>query len=336
MSRMATLAETMAGPRKAAITIVALGPERAEPILAALPEADVRAIAAEIADLGPVHPDEVRQVLRDLSEGLGGIGVLPAPGKKYAKDLLVRALGRDRGEIVAYDLDTEKPFTWLAEADPKSAAQALASEPPGAVALALAHVEPRAAVKLLTRLPVELREQVAARVAALDVVHPETLEEVEAGLKARLGHVLAVDIHRITGPELLAQMLSFAPVDHERSLLQAVGSRSPELAEAVRNHLFTFDDVTELEPRAMQALLKAVDTKDLAYALCNSDAEIQNRFLNNMSERARVAILEEIDLIAPARTSEVNDAKRKVVARARQLEEEGIIELGRAGEDEDE
>src|SRR3954447_9179554 len=232
--------------------------------MSSLTEAECRILAAEISDLGPVAPEEVRTTLRELANGLGGLGVLPAPGKKYAKELLVRALGVDRGEVIAYDLDVVKPFTWLAEADPKSAAQALASDPAGAVALALAHVEPRAAAKLLTRLPAELRSQVATRVAGLDVVHPETLEEVEAGLKARLGHVLSVDIHRITGPELLAQMLTYAPVDQERSLLQAVGMNAPDLAEAVRNALFTFEDVLDLEPRAMQALLQAVEARDLA------------------------------------------------------------------------
>jgi len=319
--------------RRAAVAIVALGPERSQLILAGLSEAQVRLLASEIADLGPVSPQEVRDTLSELAQGLGGIGMLPAPGKKYARELLVSALGVDRGEIAAYDLDTEKPFTWLADADPKSAAQALASEPAGAVALALAHVEPRAAVKLLTRLPVELRAQVAARVAGLDVVHPETIEEVEAGLRARLGDVLSVDVHRLTGPQVLAQMLTYAPVEQERAMLQSVALSAPDLAEAVRAALFTFDDALSLEPRAMQALLKSVETRDLAVALNSADETLRARVMSNLSERARVTLKEEMDLLNNVRGGEVSEARRKVVAQARALEEQGIIELTREGAD---
>ena len=262
--------------------------------------------------------------------------MLPAPGKKYARDLLVAALGVDRGEIAAYELDTEKPFTWLADADPKSAAQALASEPAGAVALALAHVEPRAAVKLLTRLPAEMRAQVAARVAGLDVVHPETIEEVEVGLRARLGDVLSVDVHRLTGPQVLAQMLTYANVEQERSMLQSVALSAPDLAEAVRAALFTFDDAMSLEPRAMQVLLKAVETRDLAMALHGADGDLLAGVLSNVSERARATLTEEMDLLKSVRGSDVSEARRKVVSQARALEEQGLIELTReAGDGED-
>lgn len=321
--------------RRAAVAIVALGPERARGILSSLTEAQVRALAMEISELGPVSPQEVRETLGQLATGLGGIGMLPAPGKKYARDLLVAALGVDRGEIAAFDLDTEKPFSWLADADPKSAAQALASEPAGAVALALAHVEPRAAVKLLTRLPAELRAQVAARVAGLDVVHPETIEEVEAGLRARLGAVLSVDVRRLTGPQVLAQMLTYAPVEQERSMLQAVAVSAPDLAEAVRAALFTFEDAMALDARAIQALLKAVETRDLATALQGADGGVLSRVLSNLSERARATLQEEIDLMRNARGAEVSEARRKVVSQARALEEQGLIELTREGGDED-
>jgi len=322
--------------RRAAIAIVALGHDRAQRILSALSETHVRLLAAEIASMGPVTADDIRAVFGELAKGLGGLNTLPAPGKKYARDLLVNALGVDRGEIAAFELESGQPFTWLAEADPKTAAQALASEPAGAVALALAHVEPRAAVKLLTRLPAELRAQVASRVAGLDVVHPETVEEVEAGLRARLGDVLSVDVQRLAGPQVLAQMLTYAPVEQERAMLQSVALSAPALAEAVRAALFTFDDATSLDPRAMQQLLKAVETRDLATALHGADQELKDRIFSNLSERGRTTLQEEIEVLKAVKGSEVSEARRKVVATARSLEEQGVIELSRAGDDDEE
>lgn len=324
---------TTASRRKAAIALVALGPERAATILRGLGEDEVKALAGEVAALGPVSPDEVRTTISELVRGLGEPDLLPAPGKRFAKDLLVRALGQERGSVLGDELDVPVPFAWLADADPDAAAKGLATEPAGAVALALAHLEPRAAARLLTRLPAEDQARVATRIAALGAVHPDTVRQVEVGLRLRIQDVLRTEVRKVDGPELLAGLLAKAGRDASRDLLQAVAAANPELAELTRNALFTFDDVCSLDPRSMQVLLRSVDSKQLAVALSQSPETIKAKVLGNLSERAREGLVEEMDLLRGVRPNEVAEARAAVVAIARQLEEEGSLVLTRQDDD---
>jgi flagellar motor switch protein FliG len=326
------------GRRRAAIALVALGPERAAAVLRNLSETEARVLAVEVARLGSVTGEEVRATMGELARGIsnGGSGVLPAPGKRFAKELLVRALGDERGGVLAAELDVPEPFAWLAEADPEPTAEALAAEPPAAIALALAHTEPKAAARLLTRLPDDLRTTVARRIAGLGAVHPDTLRQVEAGLRARIADVLNSAVQKVSGPTLLADVLSRAGRDASRDLLSALSQSDPELAEATRAALFTFDDVCALEPRTMQVLLRSVDSKELATALATSSDAVKDRVLSNLSERARDTLHEEIDLLSGVRASVVAEARAAVVTTARRLEEEGTVVLTRAGVEDDE
>ena len=330
----ALVTESASGRRRAAVALVALGPERAAVILRGLPERDVKVLAAEVAALGPVSPDEVRSTMSELVRGLGDVGMLPAPGKRFAKDLLVRALGPERGAAAGVELDVPTPFAWLADADPDAAAQGLASEPAGAVALALAHLDPKVAARLLVRLPQESQGKVATRIAALGSVHPDTARQVEAGLRLRISDVLHSEVRKVDGPELLAGLLSNAGRDTSRELLEAVAATSPELAEATRNALFTFDDVCALDARSMQVMLRSVDSKQLALALSSSSQTVKDKVLGNLSERARESLTEEMDLLLAVRPAEVTEARNGLVAIARQLEEEGSLVLSRNGDDE--
>ena len=117
-------------------------------------------------------------------------------------------------------------------------------------------------------------------------------------------------------------------------MLQSVALSAPQLAEAVRAALFTFDDAISLEARAMQLLLKAVETRDLALALHGADDDAKARVFGNLSERGRITLQEEIDVIKSAKGNEVSETRRKVVAQARALEEQGVIELTRESDEE--
>jgi flagellar motor switch protein FliG len=324
---------TAQGPRDVAVVLVALGTERATTILRAMGEQQAKQIAAEIAALGPVDPAEVRACLVELVRGISSPSMLPAPGSRMAQDLLVRALGPEVGAALGEGLDRPQPFAWLAHADPEAAGKALATEPPGAVALALAHLEPRVAAQLLARLPAEDQAKVATRIASLGAVHPESVRQVETALQARLHDLLQSAVRRVDGPELLAGVLAKAGREVSNELLTALAAVSPELAAATRDRLFTFEDLCALEPRVLQVVLRAVDSKQLALSLRGMPDPVVDQVLANLSERAREALQEEQDLLTSPRTSEITEARTAVVAAARQLEDEGSVVLSR---DEDE
>jgi flagellar motor switch protein FliG len=334
---LAPVSRPGSGRRKAAVTLVALGTERAAALLRDLPEEQVQALVAEVAALGRVGPEEVRTTLRELHRELAAVDTLPAPGMGFAKELLTRALGDERAQRVAGLLAEPPPFGWLAEAvegaGAQPAAEALAGESPAVVALALAHLAPKPAARILTRLPEAQQVAVAKRVAGLQNVHPDTVAEVDEALRRRVATVIAGDVQPVTGPQLLAEILGFANRDSERSVMSALASSDPELAEAVRQALFTFDDVAALEPRALQVLLKAVDSRELALALKNADEQLLGRILGNLSERARDGLLEEIDLLTAIRPADVQAARQSIVGVARRLEEEGAITIARPEEE---
>lgn len=326
---------TLTGRRKAAVALVALGPERAAAVLRGLDEAEVKALAAEVAALGPVTPDEVRATMSELARGLGDQPVLPAPGKRFAKDLLVRALGPERGELACLELDVPAPFAWLEGADPEAVAKALATEPASAVALALAHLDPRTAARLLVRLPEQERGRVASRLAGLGAVHPDTVAHVEAGLRARVEDVLRSRVRKVQGPVLLAGVLAKVGRNASRELLQVLALSDPALAEATTNALFTFEDACSLDQRSLQTLLRSVDGKELAVALSSADEQTRANVLGNLSERARETLVDEMELLRGVKGSAVTEARNAVVAAARRLEEEGQLVLSRGGDDED-
>ncbi len=325
---------TGSGRRKAAIALVALGAERAASLLRDLDEFEVKAIAAEVTALGPVTPDEVRATLQELHGGLADVQTLPPPGSRFARDLLVRTLGEEHGERVATQVETPPPFFWLIDADPVQAAQALSVEPPGVVALALAHLPARMAARILTKLPEQLRTNVATRIANLSTVHPETVLEVDSALRARVGSVLAAEVVPVAGPGVLAEILAFTGRDAEKSVMTALAESSPDLADQVRAALFTFEDVAALESRSLQTLLKSVETRELAVALKNADEQVLSKILGNLSERAREGLLEEIDLLTSVRSAEVEAARKAIVQTARRLEEEGTLVIARPDDDE--
>lgn len=327
-------APTVPGPREAAVALVALGPERAAAVLRSLGEEQARLLAAEVAALGPVHPNEVRAILGELLQGVRSPGILPAPGKRLAKDLLVRALGSEVGHAMGEELDVPTPFAWLEEADPEAAGKALANETPGAVALALTHIDPRAAVRLLNLLPEPQRSTVATRIAALGTVHPDTVREVEATLRARVSSLLVgATPKRVDGPDLLARLLARTTPENSKELLAAVAKHNQELADATRERLFTFDDLCALPARTLQVVLRAVDSKQLALALRNLPESVVALVLGNLSERARESLTEEMDLLTGARASEISEARSAIVAVARQLEDEGTVDLSRVEEE---
>lgn len=321
------------GRRKAAVALVALGAERAAALLKAMHESEVRTIVAEVSVLGPVTPDEVGAALAELNSGLTAVTTLPAPGTKFARDLLIRTLGAERGEAMAAELEDPGPFMWLGDVNPDYVADTLAAEPPAAVALALVHLPAQIASRLLTQLPEPMRYDVVTRIASLKSVHPDTVAEVDACMRARVGTATVVETISVTGTSMLAEMLTTTSRNHERALLHALAAAAPELAELVKASLFTFEDVADLEARALQTVLKAVDTRELAMALKNANEATLGKILTNLSERAREDLLEEIDLLTTIRPVDITQARQSVVATCRRLEDEGTITIARPDDD---
>lgn len=321
----------LANRRKAATMLVALGPERATEILRTLDEEQARQLLAEVATIGAVTPEEAAQVLKEAAEQIVQRRQVKEGGLGYARELAARALGIERAEEMADDLDParSRPFGYLTTADPEVVAQALAPEPPPSIALALACLDPAVATNILTNLPAELQGDVAMRMAALARTHPDVIAEIDADFSHRLRPLLVQEVADIPGLENLVTILNKVPKDRSVQILDDIESRDPELAARIRDALFVFDDIARLDDMAIQQVLKTVDTRDLSVALKDADELVTERIMKNLSERARENLVEEIEFLKNVKKSDIEEARKKVVRVVRQLEDAGTITIER-------
>ncbi len=332
---------SLTGSQRAAVLLVHLGRENASRVLAAMTETEVEEIAAEIVGLGAVDPELVSSVLDDFFAQMGGgSGMGTHGGVLVARDLLEHSLGTRRAESVMERVSkapSVQPFAFLREADPRQLLNFLSVEHPQTIALVLAHLRPDQASTVLAGLDATTGADVAHRIGVMDRTTPEIVRVVAEVLHRRTSSVLApVQESVVGGLQPLVEIINRADPGTEKLILEGLDERDHELADEVRSRMFVFDDVLGLEDRAVQLVLRAVETNVLATALKGAEPPVHEKITSNVSERARETLLEEIDLLGRVRLSQVEEARAAVVAVIRTLEATGEIVLRRGGDDADE
>jgi flagellar motor switch protein FliG len=205
-------------------------------------------------------------------------------------------------------------------------------EHPQTIALILVYMQPDQAGAVLSALPPELQSEVAMRIAILQKTAPEVLEQLDELLGRRLT-VTGSDFTKAGGVQSLASVMQFVDRETEKNILEGLAKRDPEIATEVKNLLFVFEDIVNLDDRAIQRVLKEVDAKDLALALKTANDDLLNRIFKNMSSRAATTLKEEIDLLGPTRMRDVGKSQQAIVDVIRTLEENGTIVIARGGKE---
>jgi flagellar motor switch protein FliG len=327
----------LTGSQKAAILLLQMGKERSAKVLRGMRESEVAEIMAEIARLRNVDGtvvDEVMDEFKDMAEQKISI---TSGGLELARSILEETLGEDRaGEIL--DRVTqgrlELPFEFLHRADPRQVLSFIQDEHPQTITLVLAHMPPDRAAMVLSGLQDDLQRDVAHRLAVMDRTSPDVIEQVEKALERRLSSVLQPsEMTVVGGVQTLVDVLNRADRTTERLILESLELKNPELADEVRQRMFVFEDITQLDDRSVQLVLRQVDTKDLAVALKGVRSEVKELILRNMSERASQNLVEEIDLLGPVRLKTVEEAQGGIVRVIRALEESGQLVLNRSADE---
>jgi flagellar motor switch protein FliG len=211
----------------------------------------------------------------------------------------------------------------------------LAREHPQTIALVMSKLPAERALAMLRELPESMRGEVAYRIATLSPPSPETLRAVESGLEHRILSAASSQRLRADSDPVkpLVEILARADADTERTILGRIDEMDPPLAQDIRQRLFTIEDLVKLEDKALQLLLRQVDTKELSMALKGTTEAVRERIYTNLSERASENLKEEMDLLGPQRLSDVEKARKEIVRTVRQLEQEGSIVLSRSTDD---
>ncbi len=206
---------------------------------------------------------------------------------------------------------------------------------PQTIALVLSYLEAKVAADILTSLPRELQVEVTLRLAVMDRVSPQVVQVVERNLKNKLSSVLSeADFRATGGVTFLVKMLNMVDRGVQKTILEALEASNPKLVEEIRANMFTFDDLIKLDDRAIQRVLRDISKSELALALKAAPEKLKEKIFNNLSERARENLKEEIEILGPQLAKNVYAAQRKIVDAVRALEEAGEIVIGGGGENE--
>ena len=329
---------TMTGLRKAAILLVQLGTEHSAQIMKTLRPGEVEALTAEIARLDSIDVDTLDEVLEEFRQLAQARQYYVQGGVNFAEEVLVATMGQERAQEIMQRLSAslvEMPFEFLRRVDAKLILSYLQDEHPQTVTLVLAHMAPEQAAIILSGLAPEIQAEVAHRLAIMDRTSPEIVKQVEAHLERRLSTLVqASDFSNVGGLESLVDVINQSDRTTERLILEGLEKRDLELAEEVRAHMFMFEDVVGLDDRAVQVVLRKVDSKDLAVALKGVREDVREKITRNMSERAALALADEISILGPVRLKQVEEAQAVVIRHIRMLEEAGEIIVSRGGSDE--
>ena len=325
------------GLQKAAILLIALGPEKSATVFKHLKEDEIESLTLEIANTRSVSPQVKDDVLNEFYEVCLAQQYIAEGGINYAKDLLEKALGSEKAVDVINKLTASlqvRPFEFVRKTDASQLLNFIQDEHPQTIALILAYLPSGQAASIVASLPPEKQADVAKRIAVMDRTSPDVIKEVERVLERKLSSLVNQDYTIIGGVDAIVDILNTVDRGTEKHIMETLEIDEPELADEIRRKMFVFEDIMSLDDRAIQRVLRDVDNNDLATALKGANEEVQGVIFRNMSKRLAAMIQEDMEYMGPVRLKDVEEAQQKIVNIIRKLEDSAEIVISRGGGDE--
>ncbi|HLS52695.1 MAG TPA: flagellar motor switch protein FliG [Tissierellaceae bacterium] len=323
--------------RKAAILLIALGPEISSQILKRLPDNFIQKVTYEIANIDYVEPGERDQVIEDFVDMVSAREYMLDGGIDYARDLLNKALGTQRAkeilDILSQLQQQERPFAIARKADPHQLTNLLVNEHPQTIALIMCYMQPDKAAMVLSQFPEELQIEIAERIGTINRTSPAVIKRIEEIMENKFSSLVESDTETVGGVRTLVNILNSVDRSTEKNIIGDLEETQPELAEMVKANLFIFEDIVTLDRSSIQRILREVSNEDLALALKGASEEVSGIIFSNMSKRAAEMLKEDIKFMGPVRISAVEEAQHKIVGIIRRLDEAGEIVIARGEQD---
>ncbi|SDB11396.1 flagellar motor switch protein FliG [Pseudobutyrivibrio sp. YE44] len=330
-------AEDMNGVQKAAILLIALGPEKSAQIFKHLKEEEIEELTLEIANTRSISPALKEEVIEEFYQVCLAQQYIAEGGIGYAKELLEKALGDDRAQDVITKLTASlqvRPFEFIRKTEPSQVLNFIQEEHPQTIAMILSYLSAGQASLIIGALPPEKQADVARRIALMDRTSPEVIKEVERVLERKLSSLINQDYTIAGGVDAVVNILNTVDRGTEKRIMESLEIEEPELAEEIRKKMFVFEDILLLDDRAIQRVLRDVDNSDLGVALKGANDEVQAAIFKNLSSRLAAMIKEDMEFMGPVRMKDVEEAQQKIVGIIRKLEDSAEIVISRGGSDE--
>ena len=329
--------QRLTGLQKAAVLLIALGPEKSALVFKHLKEEEIEDLTLEIANTRSISPAVKDSVVNEFYEICLAQQYIAEGGIGYAKELLEKALGSDKALDVIGKLTASlqvKPFEFVRKTDATQLLSFIQDEHPQTIALILSYLSTSQSSLIISALPPERQADVARRIATMDRTSPDVIKEVERVLESKLANLVNQDYTIIGGVDQVVEILNSTDRGTEKHIMEILEIEDPELADAIRKKMFVFEDIKLLDNKSIQRVLRDVDNNELGLALKGSNEEVQNLIFENLSKRLAQMIKEDMDFMGPVRMKDVEEAQQKIVNIIRKLEESGEIVISRGGGDE--
>jgi len=325
------------GAQRAAILLLSLGEADAAEVLRHMNPKEVQKIGLAMANVSSISREQVMAVMDEFTSILDGQTSLGIGTDDYIRSVLLQALGEDKaGGLIdrillgrnTTGLDTLK---WM---DPRAIADIVRNEHPQIIAIVLSHVDHDHAAETLKLLPERTRADVLLRIATLDGIPPNALNELNDIMERQFSGNQAIKSSNIGGVKVAASILNFMDSGADQATLEQIKKIDAPLGEQIQDLMFVFDNLVDLDDRDMQRVLRDVSSDKLSLALRGADIKVRDKITRNMSQRAAEILLEDMDARGPAKLSEVEAMQKEILAIVRRLAEEGEVNLKSGGAEE--
>lgn len=323
------------GPERAAILLMSLGEEDAAAIIRHMDAAEVQRLGQAMAALREVPRERTQNVMSAFVESVENRGTGGAGAQDFVRRVLTSSLGKQRADMflerIVAGVAPGAGIDQLKWMHPRQVAQLVREEHPQVIATVLAHLDAEQGAAVAALLPDELRADVLYRVATLDEVPQSALTELDAMVEQRATEGTAAPLRRLGGTQLAADILKALEVELKSRVMGHIEEVDAELSQQIKDRMFMFDNLLQVDDRGIQAILREIQSDTLAVALRGADPEVQEKIFRNMSKRAGEILKDEMEVRGPVKISEVEFAQKEIVAVAQRLADDGSISLSGTG-----
>ncbi len=325
------------GREKAAILLIALGPDKSAKVFKHLQDDEIEDLTLEIANMRKISSEEKEDVVEEFYQICLAQNYISEGGINYAKEVLEKAMGSNKALEIINKLTASlqvRPFDFVRKADASQLLNFIQNEHPQTIALILSYLGSNQAGQILSSLPQDKQADVAQRIATMDRTSPEIIKEVEYVLERKLSSMVTQDYTTTGGVGTIVDILNSVDRGTEKFIMETLEIQDTELAEEIKKRMFVFEDIITLDSVSIQRFIREVDNNELSVALKGATTEVKDMIFANMSKRMAEMIREDMEFMGPIRLRDVEEAQQKIVNIIRKLEDAGEIILSRGGGDE--
>ena len=320
----------LSGVQRAAVVLLSLGEDQAAEVLKHMGAKEVQKLGLAMTSVSAVSRDDVAAVFDDFVDVLAQPNALGAGADEYIRAVLTQALGEERAaslidRILAgrntSGLDTLK---WM---EPRAIADLVRNEHPQIIAIVMAHLDPDQAAEVLKVLPDRTRADVLLRIATLDGIPPNALNELNDVMARQFAGSQNIKSSNVGGIKVAANILNFMDSGQDEVILGTIGEIDDTLGGRIREEMFVFDNLADIDDRAMQTVLRDVPNEKLAVALRGAEPRVREKITSNMSQRAAEILIEDMEARGPVRLAEVEAAQKEILSIVRKMADDGSVQL---------